>query len=73
MWKPSARHGIPEMAIPDSVPQVSSTEFAGSASIWDFNYTKSSPFHSQENGKAETSVKKRRETIIKCAIWVNLK
>ena len=60
-----ARLGIPETVHSDNGPQFSAREFAIFSNEWDFQLTIRSPYHSQSNGKAESSVKmaKRNMTI----------
>ena len=51
-----ARHGIPEECITDNSPQFDSYEYSSFAHEYGFTTIKSSPYHSQGNGKAESAV-----------------
>ena len=52
-----ARYGIPEECITDNGPQFVSHEYSRFAREYGFTSTKSSPYHSQGNGKTESAVK----------------
>lgn len=52
-----ARHGIPQECVSDNGPQFDSYEYAKFAKEYGFKPIKSSPYHSQGNGKAESAVK----------------
>ena len=52
-----ARLEISETVHSDNGPQFFAREFALFSNEWDFQHTTSSPYHSQWNGKAESSVK----------------
>ncbi|MEG7521813.1 MAG: transposase family protein [Chromatiales bacterium] len=58
-----AKLGIPEIVHSDKGPPFSAREFAVFSNEWEFLHTTSSPYHSQSNGKAKSSVKlaKRNE------------
>ena len=51
-----ARHGIADI-VTDTGPQYFNAHFGKFACKWKFQYTTSSPLHSQSNGKAESGVK----------------
>ena len=52
-----ARLGIPETVHSDNGHRFSAREFATFTNEWDFQHTTCSPYHSQSNGKAYSSVK----------------
>ena len=52
-----ARHGVPDECISDNGPQFDSYEYSRFAKEYGFTLIKSSPYHSQGNGKAESAVK----------------
>ena len=52
-----ARNGIPQEIVSDNGPQFTSEEFTQFAEKYEFKHTTSSPYHSQSNGKAESTVK----------------
>ena len=52
-----SRHGIPDILVSDNGPQLISSEFVEFSKAWQFNHVKTSPYHSQSNGKAESAVK----------------
>ena len=60
-----ARHGIPETVVSDNGPQFSSKEFDQFSTAWDFVHRKTSPYHSQSNGKAESAVKEVKKLMQK--------
>ena len=62
-----ARLGIPETVHSDNGPQFSAREFAIFSNEWDFQHTTSSPYHSQSNGKAESSVKLAKRLLKRAA------
>lgn len=62
-----ARLGIPEIVHSDNGPQFSAREFAVFSNEWDFLHTTSSPYHSQSNGKAESSVKLAKRLLKRAA------
>ena len=51
------RHGIPQVLISDSGPQLTSKEFDEFVRKWNITHNMSSPGHHQSNGKAESAVK----------------
>lgn len=57
MKRNSARYRIPEECITNNGPQFVSHEYSRLACEYGFTSTKSSPYHSQGNGKAESAVK----------------
>ena len=59
--------GIPETVHSDNGPQFSTREFAIFSNEWDFQHTTSSPYHSQSNGKAESSVKLAKKLLKRAA------
>jgi len=52
-----SRHGIPEVFVLDSGPQLTSDEFRRFAEELEFKHVTSSPHHHKSNGKAESAVK----------------
>ena len=52
-----ARYGIPEECITDNGPKFVSHEYSRFARECGFTSPKSSPYHSQGNGKAESAIK----------------
>ena len=61
-----ARHGIPQICITDNGPQFISTQYATFKKTYHFQHITSSPYYSQSNGKAESSVKIAKNMIKKC-------
>ena len=61
------RLGIPQTVYSDNGPQFSAREFAIFSNEWDFQHTTSSPYHSQSNGKAESSVKLAKRLLKRAA------
>ena len=57
MKKNFARFGIPHECLSDNGPQFDSHEYTKFAKDYGFTAIKSSPYHSQGNGKAEAAVK----------------
>ena len=57
MKKNFARFGIPKECVTDNGPQFDSHKYAQFAKEYGFTMVKSSPYHSQGNGKAESAVK----------------
>ena len=51
-----ARHGIPEIVVPDNGSQYASEAFAKFAHEYQFEHVTSSPYHPQSNGEAEHPV-----------------
>ena len=51
------RHGIPDILVSDNGPQLISFGFVEFSKAWQFNHVKTSTYHSQSNGKAESAVK----------------
>ena len=51
------RLGIPQCVHSENGPQFTAREFAVFSANWEFEHTTSSQYHSQSNGKAESSVK----------------
>ncbi|XP_041374178.1 uncharacterized protein K02A2.6-like [Gigantopelta aegis] len=60
-----SRHGIPDIVVTDNGPQLASTEFNEFAREWEFEHVTSSPYHSQSNGKAESTVKIAKKLVKK--------
>lgn len=52
-----ARCGIPNRVISDNSPQFYSQLYEDFAKQWEFQHITSSPYHSQNNGEAESAVK----------------
>ena len=51
----------------DNGPQFTACEFAVFSANWEFEHTTSSPYHSQSNGKAESSVKLSKRMLKRAA------
>ena len=49
-------HGM-AFLVSDNGPQLISSKFVEFSKAWQFNYVKTSPYHNQSNGKAESAVK----------------
>ena len=62
-----ARYGIPELFITDGGPQFGSLEFKEFARVWEFEHHLTTPYHSQSNGKAESTVKEAKRLLKKAA------
>ena len=62
-----ARLGIPETVHSDNGPQFSARDFAIFSNEWDFQHTTRSPYHTQSNGKAESSVKLAKKLLTRAA------
>ena len=62
-----ARLNTRNRALRQRVPQFSALEFAIFSNKWDFQHTTSSPYHSQSNGKAESSVKLAKRLLKRAA------
>lgn len=60
-----ARHGIPEELITDNGPQFTGAAFQTFANRWEFSHRRTSPYHSQSNGKAEAAVKQAKRMLSK--------
>lgn len=52
-----ARHGIPRMVITDNGTHFNNKLFQKFSADWEFQYSTSSPYHAQSNGKAESAIK----------------
>ncbi|KAG7295418.1 hypothetical protein JYU34_022487 [Plutella xylostella] len=61
-----ARHGIPMSLVSDGGPPFLSLEFKSFLYDWDIEHVVSSPYHSQSNGQAESSVKIIKNILKKC-------
>lgn len=61
-----ARHGIPLSLVSDGGPQFQSVEFKNFLNEWDIEHVVTSPYHSQSNGQAESSVKIVKNMLRKC-------
>ena len=61
--KSFAMLGFPLIAHSDNGPQFTAREFARFSEEWDFEHTTSSPYHSQSNGKAESSIKQAKRLL----------
>ena len=62
-----ARLGIPETVHSDNGPQFSARDFAIFSNEWDIQHTTRSPYHTQSNGKAESSVKLAKKLLTRAA------
>ena len=62
-----ARHRIPKTVISDNGPQFSSKEYKEFARKWEFQHTTSSPYHPEENGKAEQTIQTIKSLMKKAA------
>ena len=60
-----ANHGTPAEMVTDNGTQYTSQEFQEFARSWNFEHITTSPYHSQSNGKAESSVKIAKKLIKK--------
>ncbi|KAJ8708897.1 hypothetical protein PYW07_013501 [Mythimna separata] len=61
-----ARHGIPLSLVSDGGPPFQSIEFKKFMLEWDIEHIITSPYHSQSNGQAESSVKIIKHMLKKC-------
>ena len=62
-----ATHGIPEELLTENRPQFRSCDFQALSNTWMFKHTNTSPYQSQANGLAESSVKTAKK-ILKAAM-----
>lgn len=60
------RHGIPMSLVSDGGPPFQSVEFKSFLYDWDIEHKVTSPYHSQSNGQAESSVKIIKNMLQKC-------
>lgn len=63
-----ARYGVPDKVVTDNGPQFSCHKFYQFSQAWEFSHIKTSPYHSQANGKAESAVKTAKRLIQKAAL-----
>ena len=61
-----SRHGITNELVTDSGPPWDSYAFKEFTKLWEFKHVKSSPYHSQSNGQAESAVKICKNIFRKC-------
>lgn len=61
-----ARHGIPLSLVSDGGPPFQSAKFKSFLYDWDIEHIVTSPYHSQSNGQAESSVKIVKNILKKC-------
>ena len=52
-----ARYGCPKVIVSDNGPQFTAKDFNDLTTEWGIEHNKSSPYHQQSNGKAESAVK----------------
>ena len=57
------RYGIPDEVVSDNGLQFIAQEFRDFAQVYGFQHTRTSPYHAQSNGKAESAVKQVRKTM----------
>lgn len=62
-----ARYGIPNTVVTDNGPQFRSQEYAQFSQEWEFEHTTSSPYHYQNNVRAEAVVKIAKKLMSKAA------
>ena len=64
----TARYGIPDEVLSDSGLQYTSREFKNFTKKYGFNHVKTSPYHHQSNGRAESAVKEAKKILKKTAV-----
>ena len=61
-----ARYGIPDTVVTDNGPQFISEEFQEFSTKYGFEHVRTSPYHHQSNGKAESAVKQAKRILRAC-------
>ena len=61
-----ARYGIPDTIVTDNGPQFASQEFKDFSTNYGFKHIRTSPYHHQSNGKAESAVKQAKRILRTC-------
>lgn len=62
-----ARYGVPQKVITDGATNFVNHEFKKFAEAWKFHHVTSSPHYPKSNGKAEITVKKAKQLLLKTA------